>query len=1100
MINTCTYPPRCTPLPGSSADGPGAIFSGVFSAAPGRPLGGANRTACRYRSGVSVRRRTTPAGRLARLGFADAARAERLVSDDLALDAEGADADLLAALAAAADPDLALVTLARMPRDAELAEAMRADAGLRNRLTAVLGASAALGDYLVRHPADWHVLSGPDALRGGTAAEARAALLAAVGARPDDPDTVADPAAAPGGSPATALPAAYRRRLLRLAAGDLTGAVTVDETAAELADLAAAALEAALAIARSELPAGAPPARLAVIAMGKCGGHELNYASDVDVIFVAAPARGDDPPLRLPGGLPPESPAPDRHSAPSGGGPPRDGGRNPDPDAESAALRTATRLAAGMIRVCSQSTQEGALFPVDPNLRPEGRDGPLVRTLASHRVYYERWAKTWEFQALLKARPVAGDLDLGQAYLDALSPMVWQAAQRPHFVADVQAMRRRVIGNLPASEAARQLKLGPGGLRDIEFAVQLLQLVHGRTDESLREPGTLPALAALAQGGYVAREDAATMAAAYRFLRSVEHLLQLRQLRRTHTLPDDPEALRRLGRALRRARTRNGRTAPAPPARSDPAADLMAQWRQHAREARRLHEKLFYRPLLDAVARLPSDAVRLTRAEAGARLEALGYLDPDGALRHIEALTSGVSRRAAIQRTLLPVLLEWFADAAQPDAGLLAFRQVSDALGDSPWYLRLLRDDTNVARRMARLLASSRYATDLLMRAPETVALLGSDEQLVPRPAAALHAEAAAVVSRHGRADVAAQAVRALRRRELLRTAAADLLGLTSVEETSEALTVITAVTIGGALDAAIGRVERDDGPLPTRLCVVGMGRFGGRETGYGSDADVMFVHDPLPGADEQAASRAAHAVAEELRRLLAQPAPDPPLVVDPSLRPEGRQGPLVRTLAAYRAYYERWSLAWEAQALLRAEPAAGDRELGRRFSVLADEYRYPAGGIDEASVREIRRLKARMEAERMPRGTDPALHLKLGPGGLSDVEWVVQLLQLTHAHDVPGLRTTRTLAALTAAQQAALVGAEDAAALAASWRLATRIRNAVVLLRGRASDVLPAKQAELAAVARILGYPPDASQDLVEDYRRTARRARAVMERLFYG
>ncbi len=998
------------------------------------------------------------------MGFADAARAERLVSEDLALDADGADADLLAALGAAADPDLALITLARMPRDAELTEAMRADAGLRNRLTAVLGASAALGDYLVRHPADWHVLSGPDALHGGTAAEARAALLAAVGARPDDPEPRADPAAAPGGSPATALPAAYRRRLLQLAARDLTGVVTVDETAAELADLAAAALEAALAIARSELPAGAAPARLAVIAMGKCGGRELNYASDVDVIFVAAAEGGADP------------------------------------GAEAAALRTATRLAAGLIRVCSQSTQEGALFPVDPNLRPEGRDGPLVRSLASHRVYYERWAKTWEFQALLKARPVAGDLALGQDYLAMLGPMVWQAAQRPHFVADVQAMRRRVIGNLPASEAARQLKLGPGGLRDIEFAVQLLQLVHGRTDESLREPGTLPALAALAQGGYVGRDDAATMAAAYRFLRSVEHLLQLRQLRRTHTLPEDPEALRRLGRALRRAQTRDGRTAPAPPARSDPAADLMAQWRQHAREARRLHEKLFYRPLLDAVARLPSDAVRLTRAEAGARLEALGYLDPDGALRHIEALTSGVSRRAAIQRTLLPVLLEWFADAAQPDAGLLAFRQVSDALGDSPWYLRLLRDDTNVARRMARLLASSRYATDLLMRAPETVALLGSDEQLKPRPAAALHAEAAAVVSRHSSADVAAQAVRALRRRELLRTAAADLLGLTSIEETSEALTVITAVTVGGALDAAIGRAERDHGPLPTRICVVGMGRFGGRETGYGSDADVMFVHDPLPGADEQAASQAAHAVAEELRRLLAQPAPDPPLVVDPSLRPEGRQGPLVRSLAAYRAYYERWSLAWEAQALLRAEPAAGDRELGRRFSALADEYRYPAGGIDEASVREIRRLKARMEAERMPRGTDPALHLKLGPGGLSDVEWVVQLLQLSHAHAVAGLRTTQTLAALAAAVQAGLAGAEDAAALAASWRLATRVRNAVVLLRGRASDVLPAKQAELAAVARVLGYPPDASQDLVEDYRRTARRARAVMERLFYG
>ena len=1015
------------------------------------------------------------------MGFADADRAERLLSEDLALDPEGADADLLASLAAAADPDLALATLARMPLSGDLLAALRADAGLRSRLTAVLGASAALGDHLARHPADWQVLSGPDALRSPGAAELRADLLLAVGAKPGDPEPVADPAGARGRNPATALPAAYRRRLLHLAARDLTGTLTVDETAAELADLAAAALEAALAIARSQLPPDAAPARLAVIAMGKCGGHELNYASDVDVIFVAAPAA-------------PAGPAdPAVPGTPAGPGP-------GTADAEAAALRTATQLAAGLIRTCSQSTAEGALFPVDPNLRPEGRDGPLVRTLASHVAYYQRWAKTWEFQALLKARPVAGDLELGQAYVDALSPMVWQASRRPNFVADVQAMRRRVIGNLAPGEAPRQLKLGPGGLRDIEFAVQLLQLVHGRTDGSLRETGTLPALAALARGGYVGREDAASMAAAYRFLRTVEHLLQLRQLRRTHTLPEDPAALRRLGRALRRARTRNGAAAPAPPSRADPAAELMAQWRQHAREARRLHEKLFYRPLLDAVARLPTDAVRLTREEARARLEALGYDDPAGALRHIEALTSGVSRRAAIQRTLLPVMLGWFADAAQPDAGLLAFRQVSDALGDSPWYLRLLRDDTNVARRMARLLASSRYATDLLMRAPETVALLGSDEQLAPRPATALHTEATAVVSRHASAEEAAQAVRALRRRELLRTAAADLLGVTTVEETEEALTVITAVTIGGALEAAVAAFERESGPLPTRICVVGMGRFGGRETGYGSDADVMFVHDPLPGAEDQVAARAAHTVAEEMRRLLAQPAPDPPLVVDPGLRPEGRAGPLVRTLASYRAYYERWSLAWEAQALLRAEPAAGDRELGERFRALADEFRYPAGGISAASVLDIRRLKARMEAERMPRGTDPAMHLKLGPGGLSDVEWVVQLLQLTHAHEVPALRTTRTLTALAAAQEAGLIRRDDAAALAASWRLATRIRNAVVLLRGRSSDVLPSKQAELAAVSRILGYPPDATQDLVEDYRRTARRARAVMERLFYG
>ncbi|HYB85992.1 MAG TPA: bifunctional [glutamine synthetase] adenylyltransferase/[glutamine synthetase]-adenylyl-L-tyrosine phosphorylase [Streptosporangiaceae bacterium] len=1027
-------------------------------------------------------RRTTLSARLARMGFADPAQAERLVCGDLALDIDGGDAGLFDALGAAADPDLALASLARMPRDEQLLAAAREDPGLRTRLTAVLGTSAALGDHLARHPEGWRLLRGPGPLACPTARELRALMLAAVtadaGAVPAGADAVPAGAGAvlagAGGvpaDPAVALRIAYRQRLLHLAARDLTGQIAIDDVTAELADLAAAVLEAALTVAHSQLPAGAAPCRLAVIAMGKCGGRELNYASDVDVIFVAEPEEG------------------------AAG------------DGDGAALRTATQLAAGLIRVCSQSTAEGILFPVDPNLRPEGRDGPLVRTLASHQAYYDRWAKTWEFQALLKARPVAGDAALGAAYMESIAPQVWQAAQRDNFVEDTRAMRRRVVSTLPAGEAGREIKLGPGGLRDIEFAVQLLQLVHGRGDESVRSPATLPALAALAAGGYVGREDAASLAAAYRFLRSVEHLLQLRQLRRTHTLPDDPATARRIGRAMRTAAAgaaddgaAEGGARPRSPSRADPAAELTAAWRQHAAEVRRLHEKLFYRPLLDAVARLPSDAARLTPEAARARLEALGYADPAGALRHIEALTAGVSRRAAIQRTLLPVMLGWFADAAQPDAGLLGFRQVSDALGNSPWYLRLLRDDTRVARRMARVLATSRYATDLLLRQPEMVAILGEDAQLAPRPAAALHAEAVAAARRHPSPPDAVAAVRALRRRELLRTATADLLGLSGIEETGEALTAVAGAAVSAALLVAIRTAETARGPLPTRLSVVAMGRFGGHETGYGSDADVMFVHDPVPGADEEEASRAAHEVAEDLRALLGRPAPDPPLLIDPGLRPEGKQGPLVRTLASYRAYYERWSLAWEAQALLRAEPVAGDRALGTRFTALADELRYPAGGIPDTSVREIRRLKARMEAERMPRGVDPGLHLKLGPGGLADVEWVVQLLQLQHAHAVPGLRTTRTMAGLAAAAGAGLLGESDAAALAAAWRLAARIRDAVVLVRGRPSDVLPTRQPELAAVAAVLGYAPEAYQDLEEDYRRTARRARAVMERLFYG
>jgi len=983
-------------------------------------------------------RGTTLAGRLAVLGFADTARAERLLTEDLQLDVADADSGLVDAIAAAADPDLALTALARLRHEAALRAALRDDHGLRDRLLAVLGASVALGEHLARHPGHWRVLAGPEALRRPEPGELRSELLAVAGAADD---------------PVTALRVAYRERLLRLAARDLTGAVTIERTAAELADLAAAALEAALAIATARLEREASQCRLAVIAMGKCGGRELNYASDIDVIFVAAPAGAAT---------------------------------------EDAALRAATQLAAAMIGICSQPAAEGPLFPVDANLRPEGRDGPLVRTLASHRAYYERWAKTWEFQALLKARPVAGDAGLGRDYLQALAPLVWQAAQRDHFVADVQAMRRRVLDSLPADQAGRELKLGPGGLRDIEFAVQLLQLVHGRTDETLRVQDTLAALAALAAGGYVGRQDAAGLASAYRFLRGVEHLLQLYQLRRTHTLPEDPAVLRRIGRAMHLAGGSGQR--------ADPAAELTAQWRQHASQARQLHEKLFYRPLLEAVARLPGEDVRLTPQAAQARLEALGYSDPAGALRHIGALTAGVSRKTAIQRTLLPVMLGWFADAAQPDAGLLAFRQVSEALGDSPWYLRLLRDDTRVARRMARLLASSRYAVGLLLRAPDAVAMLADDAQLAPRPAPALRSEAAAAARRHADAAGAVAAALALRRRELLRTAAADVLGISDIEETGEALSTVAAVTVGAALEVAARKVEQQTGPLPTRIAVLAMGRFGGHEMGYASDADVMFVHDPLPGTDEESSTRAAHAIAEELRGLLSRPGPDPALPIDAGLRPEGRQGPLIRTLASYLAYYRRWSLPWEAQALLRAEPVAGDQALGAAFIATADEFRYPAGGMTEAAVREVRRLKARMEAERMPRGVDPALQLKLGPGGLADVEWVVQLLQLRHAHAIPALRTTRTLAALAGARDAGLVTDPDARVLESAWRLATRIRNAVMLVRGRASDTVPSSQPELSGVARLLGYAPDSVQDLVQDYRRTARRARAVMEELFYG
>ena len=950
--------------------------------------------------------------------------------------------DLIGDVALAADPDAALRLMAGVAESSGPAgRGVFVDPDARRRLLDVLGVSEALGVTLARHPELLDVITNAEALVEGPGTQAmQARLLLAIGADPLAAEPIAPDAS---DDRLDALRVAYRREVLGIVTRDLSGLAQVDIVSTWLADLAGAVLEAALAFARAAVPSDAAPCRLAVIGMGKCGGRELNYVSDVDVIFVAEPVPGVS---------------------------------------ETDALRTATLLATSMMRACTVHTAEGSIWEVDAALRPEGKQGALVRTLDSHLDYYQRWAKTWEFQALLKARVVAGDRELGQRYVDAVAPLVWNAAAREGFVAEVQDMRRRVEAHVPARIAAREIKLGAGGLRDVEFSVQLLQLVHGRGDAMLRSPNTLAALEALATWGYVGRDDAATLADAYRFLRSLEHRIQLHHMRRTHTLPEDDAALRRLGRSLG--------------LRADPVAELDDLWRRHARQARRLHEKLFYRPLLNAVARLEPGEVRLTLQAAKQRLHALGYADPAGALRHLEALTSGVSRRAAIQRTLLPVLLGWFADAPDPDAGLLAFRRVSEALGSTHWYLGLLRDESAAAERLARILASSRLASELLLQAPDCVGLLAAEENLLPRSREALVGEAHAAAQRHDSAPSTVIALRSLRRRELFRLAAGDVLGVTSLEAIQRGLTDVTAATIGGALDAVR---QASDAP-PIRFAVIGMGRFGGGELGYGSDADVMFAYDPLPGVAEEDALRWAFAIANDLRTLLMAPSTDPPLDIDADLRPEGRQGPLVRSLASYAAYYARWSSVWEAQALLRAQPVCGDADLGADFVALINPLRYPVEGIPAGQLREIRRLKARMEAERLPRGADPALHAKLGRGGLSDVEWVVQLLQMQHAGDRDDLRVTGTLAALTALHDAGLIQADDAQALASAWIMATRLRNATMLVRGRASDMVPTNTSELAAMAFVLGRTRADPGALLEEYRRLTRRARLVTERLFYG
>ncbi|GLU90123.1 bifunctional [glutamine synthetase] adenylyltransferase/[glutamine synthetase]-adenylyl-L-tyrosine phosphorylase [Agromyces sp. NBRC 114283] len=995
-------------------------------------------------------RQAAPYSGLARAGFDDFERAR----SGLARLAEATEVDapeLLDALTVAADPDEALATLERLAEraPAEVRRVLERPTAAE-RAARLLGASRGLGEFLLRNPDELVLLERePEPPLGEH--EARAVLVGALDELGDGP---VEPEQA-----ARAIRLRYRRLLAGIAVYDLSRASAieaVDTVAAGLADLAGAALDAALVAARrlvGRRPGeGAAPGRypadevaatrLAVIGMGKAGARELNYLSDVDVIFVAESADEE----RL---------------------------------AQGRAVEIATRLAVVASRLIDDAGVEPPLWEVDANLRPEGKDGALVRTLDSHVQYYERWAKSWEFQALLKARPLAGDAELGARYLAALSPMVWASSARDGFVESVQQMRERVTQHIPADEVDVQLKLGPGGLRDIEFTVQLLQLVHGASDDEIHQRGTLPALGALASRGYVGREEAGEFAHDYRLLRVLEHRLQLSRLRRTHLMPRDEAELRVLARASGLARN---------------AAELTALWQATRQRVRGLHERLFYRPLLSAVAALPASGLELTSAQAEARLAAIGFRDPKGALGHIAALTSGVSRRATIQRHLMPVLISWFAEGADPDYGMLAFRRLSDTLGTTHWYLRLLRDSSDAALRLTRVLSGSRFVGELLERSPEAVAWLEDLDELRPRSLAALRDESAAVLARHGEVEAAANVLRAIRRREVLRLALAGILDVCSVEELGHGLSDVTENHLAATV-AAIRRGDDGDGD-GIEFAVIGMGRFGGRELGISSDADVIYVYRPA-ALEGDAAHRVALRIVSELGRLTEDARL--PFELDADLRPEGRNGVMVRSLEAYRAYYARWSLTWEAQALLRARGVAGDAALLDDFRELADGVRYPAS-IAEQAVREVKRIKARVENERLPQNADPARHLKLGRGSLSDVEWFVQLIQLQHAAAVPALRTTSTLDALQAAVDAGLVAADDAETLRAAWIFSSRARSALTLWLDRTTDVLPVERTQLEGVARLMGYPPGSAAQLEQDYLQLTRRSRAIFDRDFYG
>ena len=692
-----------------------------------------------------------------------------------------------------------------------------------------------------------------------------------------------------------------RAEVVRIAARDLLGVADMPAVGRELAALAGVALDAALVRTSAD-------AEVAIIGMGKLGGRELNYSSDVDVLFV------------------------------------HDGN-----------TQEAERAAREVLATMSAPSPDGIVFRTDANLRPEGRSGPLTRTIDSYAAYYEQWGRTWEFQALLKARPVAGNPELGEQLISLTRPYVWPNTLDPDAVREIRAMKMRAETLTDRQGLAeRELKRGRGGIRDVEFAVQLLQLVHGRDDPTVRSATTLVALAELAAGGYVHERDAASLDEAYQFLRTVEHRLQLYDEQQTHTVPSDdaarhaPRPRARLPRWPRPQRARGVRDRPARRTSGRSARSTSGSSSHRSSRPWPASGTSLRTPPRSASPRSdsPTSNAHAPRC-ASSPLVSLGARSScssscpwcsSGSPRP-PIPTSGSSScavwpraRRVRRRSRRPCATRLVPHSARARCSARRVSSATRSVGirsSSTSWATTRRSD---ARRHTRRWYTSRWRPSGWRREPAE--------------------------RREG--------LRRFKRRELLRIASRDLLGLAPLETTERELTALADAT----LEAALWSLEPS---LP--FAIIGLGRLGGAELSYASDVDVVFVYDGDRAVDFDAAERVASTLLAEIGEILPE---GQTYAIDARLRPEGTQGPLARSLGGYARYYREWALTWERQALVKARFVAGDPDVGERFGELVDDVVY-GRPFSEDDAREVRRMKARIERERLPTGEDPQFHLKLG-------------------------------------------------------------------------------------------------------------------------
>ncbi|HEX9445171.1 MAG TPA: bifunctional [glutamate--ammonia ligase]-adenylyl-L-tyrosine phosphorylase/[glutamate--ammonia-ligase] adenylyltransferase [Candidatus Binatia bacterium] len=964
-------------------------------------------------------------------------------------------------------PALARAHLSRLVESGgaeNLARLPGADLPLLIRL---LGASAFLSDVLIRRGKGW-----PQEFRRQIhTPEKSAAEHVAELARELGEESPLDEAA-------RALRRHKQREFVRIGARDLRPAGRVEETTRELSALAEGSLEIAQRVCRAavEKDYGALPQPFVVMGMGKLGGGELNFSSDIDIVYLYETDEGE-----------------------SAGG----------ARGKAAPREFFTRVAEEITRMMGAVSEDGFVFRTDLRLRPFGGQGPIVQSLGSALLYYESWGQTWERSALIKARPAAGDRDLGERFLAELEPFVYRRYLDFSTVEELREMKTRIERELLApADRERNVKLGVGGIREIEFFTQALQLVNGGREPAIREHNTLRALALLARRGLIPAREARALAAAYRLLRQVEHKIQMVQEGHTHTIPegsDKETALaRRLGYAKRKGKSER---------------ELF--WRDYRRTTatvRSAFDRLFYGAGKEIEAGGASAWEnlwdRLDDEELVAQeTKRLGFPDPGRAARDLVMVRDGDQppepRRLKIMRRLGPALIEAVVHSPAPDRALFNLAELSRRLGGRTGFLSLLAENPKTMRLLVDLFAGSQFLTDLFLQRRELIDSLIRADLVTPRKTAAeMRRELIAAADAAEDIEAKLNALRRGKTEELLRIGIHDLGSELGLEEVFAQLAGLAEACLDAALALAAAEIEHKHGKLSGgRFAVVGMGKLGGREIDYNSDLDLIFIYDAPEGAqsDGQSASLDAHdyyvRLGQRLITFLSAPMEEGVLYkIDMRLRPSGRAGPLVVSLDAFRHYHETGAELWERQALTKLGRAAGDPALGRQTEEMARAFAY-GGGLTQEGVAQIDHLRMRMERELAGENAD-RFNLKKGLGGLVDIEFLTQMLQLKHGGRRRELRKQSTLAALKALYGLKIIGADEYRALSGGYLFLRRLDHRLRLERQESLDILARDPAKLQPTALALGYKGEkdarAGRRLLEDYEKLRARIRRCYEKKF--